>query len=348
MTRDAHRPATRVKARPHRQETTMSDRLDDDLMEDLMDEAEGPAHARHAFDEADEMSEFDEADDEMEDEGDEFSTDEGDSLDEMEEEVADALEADDTDEFFRRLRNIARRVAPVIGRIARTVAPIASAIPLPQAQLIGRAAGLIGRVMADEGDEFDGIDELANLAEEEEDGIDAAAPLVAGLAIRGAMRGAARLPRPVRRQLVRAATTATRQIARRQGPRAAAAALPGVIRQARRVVTRRRLPAQRLPQIVRQTAARVAQSPQLVRRMAQVASRVRSAGGAMPRQRLRGGYTGGGYTSGGYGGSGTAPRVGRAGVGPGYYRGGGGVCPHCARRRTFVMHGPVRLTITPG
>jgi hypothetical protein len=129
--------------------------------------------------------------------------------------------------------------------------------------------------MADEGDEFDGLDEMANLAEDDEDGIDAAAPLVAGLAIRGAMRGAARMPRPVRRQLVRAATVATRQIARRQGPRAAAAALPGVLRQARRTATRRGLPTQRLPQVVRQTAARVAQSPQLVRRMAQVTNQVR-------------------------------------------------------------------------
>jgi hypothetical protein len=315
----------------------MSDRLDDDLMDDLMDEAEGPAHSRHAFDEGDEMAEFDEGDDDgFEDEGDEFYSDEGDALDEMEEEVSDALEADDTDEFFRRLRNIARRVAPVVGRIARTVAPIASAIPIPQAQLIGRAAGVIGRLMADDADEFDALDEMANLAEDDEDGIDAAAPLVAGMAIRGAIRGAARLPRPVRRQLVRAATTATRQIARRQGPRAAAAALPGVLRQARRVTARRNLPAQRLPQVVRQTAARVAQSPQLTRRMAQAANRLRTTPGGMSRRRARG-----------WGGGAMAPRGGRALAGPGYRGGGGAVCPYCARRRAYVINGPVRLTISP-
>src|SRR6266568_5658784 len=229
----------------------MSDRLDDDLMEDLMsDAAEGPAHSRHALDEGDEMTdeleELDEGDeDALEDEGDEFEVDEAEMADEMEEAVADALEAEDTDEFFRRLRNIARRVAPVVGRIARTVAPIASAIPIPQAQLIGRAAGLLGRLMADEADEMEALDELTDLAEEEE-GIDAAAPLIAGLAIRSAMRGAARLPRPARRQLVRATTTATRQLARRHGPRAVAA-VPGIVRQARRIAVRRGLPAQRVP-----------------------------------------------------------------------------------------------------
>src|SRR6266568_4211599 len=213
----------------------MSDRLDDDLMEDLMsDAAEGPAHSRHALDEGDEMTdeleELDEGDeDALEDEGDEFEVD----------------EAEMADEFFRRLRNIARRVAPVVGRIARTVAPIASAIPIPQAQLIGRAAGLLGRLMADEADEMEALDELTDLAEEEE-GIDAAAPLIAGLAIRSAMRGAARLPRPARRQLVRATTTATRQLARRHGPRAVAA-VPGIVRQARRIAVRRGLPAQRVP-----------------------------------------------------------------------------------------------------
>ena len=329
----------------------MSDRLDDDLLDDLADEGEGPAQSRHAYDEGDdELAEFDEADDDaLDDEGDEFEGDEADVADEMEDAVADALEAEDSDEFFRRLRSIVRRVAPVISRVA-------SAIPLPQAQLIGRAAGLIGRLAADEGDEFDGLDELADLAEEDDEGFDAAAPLVAGLAIRGAMRGAARLPRPVRRQLVRAATTATRQIARRQGPRAATAVLPGVLRLARRTAVRRGLPAHRLPQLVLRTAARVARSPQLVRRLAQVSSRLRTAGGGVRRRYRRGGF---GYAP-GAGVGGVAPRYGRApatGYRGGYARGyggagghvhGGGYCPHCARqRRSFVIHGPVRLTIEP-
>jgi hypothetical protein len=106
-------------------------------------------------------------------------------------------------------------------------------------------------------------------------------------------------------------------------------------------MAQRGLPAQRLPQVVRQTAARVAQSPQLVRRMAQIAGQVRSAAGSTMRRRTRPG------TPGGYAPGGVAPRYGRAPAGAPYYRGGGGVCPHCARRRTYLIQGPVRLTISP-
>jgi hypothetical protein len=76
----------------------------------------------------------------------------------------------------------------VIGRIARTVGPIASAIPLPWTQAVGRVAGLVGRVMADEADEFEALDEMLELAEEE-DLLDAAAPVVAGLTIRRTVPG---------------------------------------------------------------------------------------------------------------------------------------------------------------
>jgi len=74
----------------------MSDRLDDDLLDDLADEGEGPAQSRHAYDEGDdELAEFDEADDDaLDDEGDEFEGDEADVADEMEDAVADALEAE--------------------------------------------------------------------------------------------------------------------------------------------------------------------------------------------------------------------------------------------------------------
>ena len=51
--------------------------------------------------------------------------------------------------------------------MARKVAPIAKMIPIPQAQLIGGAADMIGNVLADEGDEFDALDAMADYAEEE-------------------------------------------------------------------------------------------------------------------------------------------------------------------------------------
>ncbi|MDH4555941.1 hypothetical protein E8F11_12290, partial [Pseudomonas sp. BN417] len=188
----------------------MSD-FDTDVMEDLMDAVEGPARqAYDAFDEYDEgdgLDEYDEYDGflggvggrgQAADDFDEFADSyaEGD-FDSLEDAVADALEAGDGDEFFRRLGNIARTVGRGIGRVARVVAPIASAIPIPQAQLVGRIAGMAGRLLADGADEFETIDELVDSYDD--DAIDAAAPIVAGLAVRRAVPNVARLPQQQRR-----------------------------------------------------------------------------------------------------------------------------------------------------
>lgn len=286
----------------------MSDSFESDVMDDLFYEsAEGPARMR-AADEFDEFGEdgFDEFD--AADEWGEDAYEETDVMDAMEEAVADALEADDTDEFFRRLRRgigrlargigqVARRVAPVVGRIARTVAPIASAIPLPWTQAIGRVAGVVGRLMADEADEFEAFDELMDLAEDEE-AIDAAAPVIAGLAIRTAVPGVARLPRTTRRQLVRSVSQAVRTVARRQGPQAARI-IPQIVRSVQRTAQRRGLPARTLPQAIQRTATRIARSPQLARRL---------AGTPTPARR-------------------------------------GGACVNCARARHFTLRGPVRISI---
>jgi hypothetical protein len=141
----------------------MSDRFEDDLMEDLMTEP----HAVDEFDEADEAEEAeafedaDELDEDELDEGDELeeesyeadaydSAEDYDAVDELEEAMTDALEAADEDEFWGGFGKILRRVGRTVGSVARRVAPIAKMIPLPQAQLIGRAADLVGNVLADE------------------------------------------------------------------------------------------------------------------------------------------------------------------------------------------------------
>jgi hypothetical protein len=157
-------------------------------------------------------------------------------------------------------------VAPVVGRIARVVAPIASAIPLPITQAIGRVAGVVGRLRADEMDEFEALDEVLDLAEED-DAIDAAAPVIAGLTIRRVMPGIARQPRTVRRQLVRSVSQATRAVAQRQGPHAARA-IPRIVQSVQRTAQRRGLSPRAVPQAVRRTVARVARSPQTIRRLA--------------------------------------------------------------------------------
>ncbi|WP_250487924.1 hypothetical protein [Caballeronia sp. GaOx3] len=184
--------------------------------------AGGAAARFDEYDEYDEGDEFNPADEY--DEGDEFEGDEwnpGDDFDAMDDAVADALDAADGDEFFRRLRRIASTVGRTVGRAARVVAPIASAIPLPQAQLIGRIANVAGRLLADGADEFEVFDEMIDGLDE--DGIDAAAPVLAGMVVRRALPQVSRSAPAVRRAVVRSVAQAVRTATRRQGPPAARA-----------------------------------------------------------------------------------------------------------------------------
>ena len=305
-----------------------------DVMDDLFyDQVEGPAQRGdyyNSYDAGDEFGEYDlaEADDdtfigglirsgqgfdEMEDWG-EQGYDSG--FDALEDALADALAEEDTDEFFRRLgriaRNVGRRVGQVAGRVgrgigsvARVVGPIASMIPLPQAQLIGRIANVAGRLLADEADEFEALEDLFDLAETE-DAIDAAAPFVSAVALRTAMPNISRLPRQTRRQLVSSVSQATRTLAHRQGP-AAARAVPRIVRGVSRTVAQRGLPARSVAPAVRRAAARVAQSPSTVRRLA----RPLTTGSRPGRQSMSGGRP----------------------------------CPTCGRSHSYRLRGPVTIRI---
>jgi hypothetical protein len=340
----------------------MSDRFEDDLMEDLMAETQGRGASADEFDEAeayDEADESDEADeldeaDEMDeadelDEADDFEASEGDeSADEFIEGIASLLGADDADEFFGGFKNILKTV----GNVARKVAPIAKMIPIPQAQLIGGAADMIGNVLADEGDEFDALDAMADYAEEEEDGFDALAPAVAGLAIRGALKHkAAQLPKAHRVRLVKAVSTATKQIARRHGTRAAIAA-PAIVRAARKIVARRGLTSRHLPGVVKRVAQVALRSPRAMRRLVTTGSRMRVAAPSALRSAGHRGLRRRRYRSVGFSPAGTAGGV-RSRAGSwgrsGKYSTAGALpgsdyCPHC-RRRTYHLKGPVSLTI---
>jgi hypothetical protein len=317
----------------------MSDRLEDDLMEDLMAEPEG--RSQHAMDEFDEVSEFDEASefDELEesfDEGEEGFDEEG-AEDELEEAVSDALDAEDFDEFWGKIGGFLKKVGRGVGSVARVVAPIASAIPIPQAQLIGRVAGMVGKVLADEGDEMDALEELADFGEDEAT-VRVAAPVVAGLAIRtGLKHHAARIAPAQRRQLVHAVTAATKRIGQVHGPRAVIA-MPAIVHHARRVAVRRGLPASALPQLVRRIAQKAVRSPQVVRKLARTATRLRTGPGIGRRR-----YGARGVAS-GIGGTMTRGAYRSAGGFAGGMR-GGAVCPSCGRRRSMHFRGPIRLTI---
>jgi hypothetical protein len=271
---------------------------------------------------------------------------------EMEDAVTDALDADTADEFFGKLRGILKKFAPIVSQVA----PL---LPIPGAGLIGKAAEVIGNVAADDADEMDALDGMIDVADEAE-AFEAMAPVTAGLAIRKAVPKAARIPRPERKQLVRATTAAARHIARRHGPRAAVA-VPAIVRHARKVAVQRGAPLEQLPQIVRRTAAKVARSPRLVRRFANAAIRMRTR--TAPGMPARAGYRGVRYrspTSGygpqwGYGPGGSyegraarPARYGRYGApfarSYGYGSGGGAWCPNCGGR-SITLQGPVRISI---
>jgi hypothetical protein len=237
--------------------------------------------------------------------------------DAFEEAMAYALEAEDTDEFFRRIGRAIRRAAPgvirglrraasTVGRVARVAAPIARLIPHPYAQAAATGLGLLGRLRAEGASEEEALDAFAELAAYDE----AAIPVVAGLAVRRLVgpTTAARLPRPVRRQLVRTMGTAARTLATRRGPRAVRA-LPRIVSSVRRTAAARRTPPRTLPRVVRRTVARVTRSRPLTRQLSRPVPR------AVRRVR-------------------TAIR--RAPIAPGV----------AAPSRSFTMRGPVRITIT--
>lgn len=248
----------------------MSQPLDADLLDDL-GEPEGPAfpHAGHEGD-LGALDDPHEAD--LSDSADELELDAAEAMDELEDTVAEALDAEDADEFlgglWKGIRSVARKIAPIVSKVAPY-------LPIPGAGVIGKAADIVGKVAADEADELDALDGVIDIADDAE-AFDAAAPVVAGLAIRKGVPNVARLPHPQRKQLVKAATAATRYLARQHGPEAVAA-LPAIVHHARRTAVKQGLSAQHLPHLVRRTAAKVAQSPQLVRRFAQASAGLRTA-----------------------------------------------------------------------
>ena len=317
----------------------MSDRFDDDLFDDLA-EPEGQAYSRFDMgDLSDDLGDL--GDDSDEFLGDILGAEFGDEADtdQIDDAVAEALEADDADEFLGGLKNVLKKVAPIISKVA----PL---LPIPGAGLIGKAADIVSKVAADEGDEMDAIDDLADLGDSV-DSVDAVAPVVAGLAIKKAIPTVSTLPHAARKLLVKATTAATKHVARHHGA-GAARVMPAIVRHAHRAAARAGAPASAVPHLVRKTAAKVARSPQLVRRMAQASHRMRGAPGmgSMRSGSMRSGSMGTGMgrqhhgrnrRHHGYGGFGGGP--GSHGGGGSAWTGGGG------GSRSLSLNGPVRITI---
>jgi hypothetical protein len=266
-----------------------------DVMDDLAYDAEGPARSyrsrRDTLDAYDDMDAYDEFDVDEADDG-------MDAMDAMEEALADALEEEDSDEFLGRIRRAASQVAARarqaaarvrsgIRQVAGPIAAIAGSIPLPHAQIVARAARLAQRLAADSADEFEALDALVDLAEDE-DVLDAAAPVAASLAIhRTIPRQAARLSPQARRELLQRTSGVARRLIAQQGAQAVHA-LPSIVGAAQRVVRQQGLPARSVSQVVERLGRRVSGNPQLLGRMLANPAPRRSLCAACARRRARG------------------------------------------------------------
>jgi hypothetical protein len=316
--------------------------LEDDLFEDLAFEAaEGEAEMEDEFEMEDYADEFE---DEFEDgfemeayEDEDFFEDEGFEAydayesdayedyaaeDAMENAMAYALGAEEADEFFGKLvkglkkvggkvvRGI-KKAAPVVGKIASGVSRVASLIPHPYAQAVGKVAGVVGKaanlaqkLRAEGASEEEALDAFAEMAAKDP----RALPIVAGLTARTVLKGkGAQLSPMARKQVVKQMKAATNNLVAKQGL-PAVRAMAKIAKTVKRNATAKGIPPATAVKVVRRTAAKVAKSPMLARKL----SRPNPA----------------------------AKRIVRAaGVGGGL--GGGAVAP-----RSFVIPGPARITIS--
>ncbi len=264
---------------------------EEDLFDDLAyEEAEGAADFYDEFDEFDELDEYDEFDeydelDEFDDFDDYDEFDEYDELDEyddfdeydefddfeddaMDDAMAYALDSEDADEFFKKLfrgiKKVAKKVAPVIGKVARVAAPILSKIPHPYAQIGSKAARLLGRLRAEGASEEEALEVMAEVAVRDKRAI----PLVAGLAAKTVLKSKGKaMSHGARKKVVKDMKKAAKILVRRRG-RKAIRALPKIAKSVKRTAAVKRQPGRVRGTVVKKTAAKVARSSTLTRKLA--------------------------------------------------------------------------------
>ncbi|MEN8802308.1 MAG: hypothetical protein ABF297_10050, partial [Thiogranum sp.] len=125
--------------------------------------------------------------------------------------VTEALEAEDADEFFGAIAGaipgIIRGAKGIFGKIGGWIKRLRAR---------RRARRARGRQRADEADYLDALDELVDIAEDEDE-LEAVAPVIAGLSIRSALPSVAMLPRNQRKKLVKSTKVAAKKLILRQG-----------------------------------------------------------------------------------------------------------------------------------
>lgn len=191
--------------------------------------------------------------------------------------LSNALGAEDEDEFlgklFKGIKAVAKKVAPVVGKIARAAAPVLSAIPHPYAQIGSKVAGVLGKLKAEGASTEDALEAVAEIAVRDR----RAVPVVAGLAARTLVknRGAQMSPAQ-RRGAINNATRAAKTLINRGGPQAIRA-LPRVAKSVRRATAAKGTPPAVRAQVLQRTAAKVAQKPALLQRLSRPSSVGQSA-----------------------------------------------------------------------
>jgi hypothetical protein len=245
--------------------------FDDEVEDDFTEGFEADTYEDDAYFDVEAIDDFDA-----------YEDDYADAEEALENVIAYALGAEDADEFFGRLvrglRKVGgkvigavRKAAPVVGNIARGVSRLASLIPHPYAQAVGRVAGLVGqganlvqRLRAEGATEEEALDAFAEMAARDP----RALPIVAGLTARTVLKSkGARLSPSARKQVVRQMTGAAKNLTQRRGP-AAARSMPKIAKSVNRTAAAKAAPPATAVKAVRRTAAKVARSPALTRKLA--------------------------------------------------------------------------------
>ena len=256
------------------------------LEEDVFDELgfEAPEGVSEFFDEEAEFDDYDGFEDEFDDEDafeeeayfdDEFDEEGFDDYDAFDEDYADegeealeevmafALDAEDDDEFLGKVwsggKRIAKRAAPVVGKIARVAAPILRHIPHPYAQIAARGAQLLSRLRAEGASEEEALEAFAELAVHDK----RALPIVAGLTARTVLKNkGARMSYGARKKAVKDIHRAAKVLVNKRG-RTAVRALPKIAKRVKHTPA----PAKAKAAVVKRTALKVAKSPVLAKKL---------------------------------------------------------------------------------
>jgi hypothetical protein len=207
------------------------------------------------------------------------------------------LGAEDEDEFFGKLlsgaKNLIKKAAPIVGKIARGAGPILSMIPHPAAQIGGQVANVLGKLRAEGASVEDALEAVAEIAVRDR----RALPIVAGLAARSVVRNrGAAMPPAQRQQIAKTMNRAAKALVATGGPKAIRA-LPKITRSVRRTTAANGTPAAVRPKVVARTAGKVARNPSLMRKLSAPSPRAqRLVQGAVNGVRYGNGGGGGGST----------------------------------------------------